>query len=648
MAPSPPLTPSQRRTPTNSTKATMMGLPGSLPGARRESDPNATPVAAGGDPALKRPVPQKTMLGMTSPFVAGPPQPLASKPGVDAPGEPSSEATSGTDEPASTPAGSPASGQGATSASASGAGTPSLPSTLDASAKRTMLGVAPPPGVLQAIRDANPALRRDASPAAQGEANPPAKRTMLGVPVPELAASAASDVAAPGSDGPAAAPAPEKKVAAKSARTMLGLAGATPSFPAPDELSAGEDGEAPSFTTSITGERAAPVPPRRRVLAAVVGAAIVLAGFAALWFATRTPELQLRVVQGEEGEQLEIELPSAAPGTKLRFLGNEQELHGGVARFPLSADSLALGENELTIGILRGNEITSTNVRLNVAYRARVELAGLSRDPPALDVVIEALPGSKVSVDNEPLALDARGHGVKSVPIPPQTGSKLAFTARYRVEPKDGPAIDGSLALSLPVTSLQIDRPGQNVTTDQAAIEVAGAVESGAEVLVEGQPVRVTEGRFLHRMKLGAPGEYTVHVLARGQGKAPRAVELKVTRVADLALAAASFKPDPALTYARIAQNPVIYRGQNVAFDGRVYNVEVKAGGSHLQMLARDCPGSQRCPLWVELPQDTDITTDTWVRVLGTVAGEQQFRSERNQVHTVPSVRAQFVLKLAR
>ena len=65
-------------------------------------------------------------------------------------------------------------------------------------------------------------------------------------------------------------------------------------------------------------------------------------------------------------------------------------------------------------------------------------------------------------------------------------------------------------------------------------------------------------------------------------------------------------------------------------------------------MLVRDCPGTQRCPLWVDIPQDTDVTADTWVRVLGTVAGEQQFRSERGQVHTVPSVRAQYVLKLAR
>jgi uncharacterized membrane protein YcgQ (UPF0703/DUF1980 family) len=92
----------------------------------------------------------------------------------------------------------------------------------------------------------------------------------------------------------------------------------------------------------------------------------------------------------------------------------------------------------------------------------------------------------------------------------------------------------------------------------------------------------------------------------------------------------------------------VIYRGQKVAFDGRVYHAEVDGGRSVLQMLVLDCPGQSRCPLWVEYPQATQVDLDSWVRVLGVVAGEQQFRSKQGQVHTVPSVNAQYVLKLAK
>jgi len=334
----------------------------------------------------------------------------------------------------------------------------------------------------------------------------------------------------------------------------------------------------------------------------------------------------------------------------VRFLGAERELTGGVARFPLTADALLLGDNELSIGVVPPTgDASITKVALHVAYRARVEVGGLAKDPPELAVVIEALPGSKVTLDGKPLALDARGRGTRTYPVAAQAGSKLAFSARYRIEPKDQPATEGQLALNLPVTSMRLERPGQSEVTDEQSVEVAGTVEAGAEISVNGQVLKTTaEGRFLHRARLPKPDEYTLHVVARKAGKAPRAVDLKVTRVADMAAAAASFDFDPELTYARIAQNPRIYTGQKVALEGRVYNVDVHEGTSHLQLLVRDCAGGQRCPLWVDVPHATDVKVHTWVRVLGSIAGEQQFRSEQGQVHTVPSMQAQYVLKLPR
>jgi hypothetical protein len=43
-------------------------------------------------------------------------------------------------------------------------------------------------------------------------------------------------------------------------------------------------------------------------------------------------------------------------------------------------------------------------------------------------------------------------------------------------------------------------------------------------------------------------------------------------------------------------------------------------------------------------PQGNDVSVDSWVRVLGTVDGEQQFRSEKNEIVTVPKIVAHFVL----
>jgi len=78
-----------------------------------------------------------------------------------------------------------------------------------------------------------------------------------------------------------------------------------------------------------------------------------------------------------------------------------------------------------------------------------------------------------------------------------------------------------------------------------------------------------------------------------------------------------------------------------VLFEGRVYNVSVQGGQSVIQILVRECPKGTRCSLWVTYPADTDATNNSWVRVLGTVQGQQQFRSENERIVTVPKVSAE-------
>jgi hypothetical protein len=175
-------------------------------------------------------------------------------------------------------------------------------------------------------------------------------------------------------------------------------------------------------------------------------------------------------------------------------------------------------------------------------------------------------------------------------------------------------------------------------------VEIAGAVDKDARVTIEGRAVEVRSGRFLHQYELPHVGNYAPEIVAMADGKAPRSVKLKIERVQDLRKAAEGFDPDPALTYAKIAQNPSIYRGQHVLFEGRVYNVNVEGGKSALQVLVRACPHGERCPLWVSYAAATELTVDSWVRVLGIVQGEQQFRSETEEVKSVPKVEAVFLL----
>ncbi len=430
-------------------------------------------------------------------------------------------------------------------------------------------------------------------------------------------------------------------------------------LPAPQRAAAGAGPARPRSFTPVSGAHQAfaeeepvlaPKGAGKGALYAGLGVLMAaLLGGVGFYLSTRPPALTAHVASAATGDELVVEVPGSAPGAKVRFAGAERPQTAGRASFPLSADALKLGENTLAIDLVEpGGSVDTSQIKLAVDYRVRTDLTALRSDPPAIEIVVDALPGSRLTLDGQAVPLDARGHAVKSYPVPAQAGARVEIQPRYRIDLPSGAPVEGVAGISLPVTSMQIDRPGAEDTTDQALIELAGAVETDAEVFVEGRPIEVRDGRFLHRAELPQPGDYVLHVIARAPGKAPRIQELRLRRVTDLTLAAASFKADASITYAKLMQNPLTYRGQNVAFDGRVYNVEVNAGRSLIQILVLNCPTSTRCPLWVEYPQATEATVDSWIRVLGSVTGEQQFKSKQGVVQSVPSVQAQYVLKLAR
>jgi len=632
------------------------------------------------------------MLGMMAPMLA---DTAANAPQATAPQAAPTPAVAPTPAAAPQPAPAPAEGLqhkktmlGMSPFAGMAAGTAPTPAAAPAV---TSTGAQPPGKLLTPAHGS--ASARPAAPAPSG---PPPKRTVFGVDEAELAPmqTAQTPVAQPGRQAdpshrtmlgvsPGAAPQPaapsgKPAIDPRTKQTMLGAApvmAQPPAAPAGPQVAAALS--APPRSTPVAVPVAAqPTPMNAQPLSfsrpapampdADDSVALPATGNKGLWIGvgamavvvivgallalklTSGPKLEVRILREGGSDALEIQAPGSAPGTKVRFGGIEQPLVAGRAKFPLLSDSLDVGDNELAIDVVSSSgSVDGATVALRVDYRVRTDLTPLSADPPAIDVLIDAVPGSRVTLDGQPVTLDARGHAVKRYVVPPQAGSSYALAARYAIAGAGAP-VQGDVSVTLPVTTMQIDKPGPDVVTDQASLEIAGGVEPGATVQVGGVPVVVNGGRFLYRASLPKAGDYTFDVIARLPGKAPRQVPIRARRVEDMALAAATFEADKTLTYARIAPNPVIYRGQKVAFDGRVYNVEVQAGRSLLQLLVLDCPGAQRCPLWVEYSQATDATVDTWVRVLGTVSGEQQFRSKQGQVQNVPSVNAQYVLRLAR
>ncbi|MEM9068858.1 MAG: hypothetical protein AAGE52_10145 [Myxococcota bacterium] len=426
---------------------------------------------------------------------------------------------------------------------------------------------------------------------------------------------------------------------------MLGAA-PPPSAPQPAEPAAVASAPMPAGDPSF-GE--VPGLPRRKgrtpwAILILVGFLLVAGGIGAYVFLGMGPDVRASIGQSESGEALLVDVPDAAEGTKVRFNGQEHVLAAGRASFALAANDLQLGDNELSVDVIApdGSSQQATVV-LSLAYRVRADLSALEEDPAQLRIVVDATPGSTVTLDEQAVTLDGTGHGRLSFPLEGGDGAVYERTVHYRVVTGEAPA-EGEVQVRVPFASLQIDRPGSRTVTDRESIELAGAAPASATVTVDGNPLEVREGRFLGRIELSELGESEHVVVAREPGRAPRTRTLTIRRVADLAAEAAAYEVDRSLTYTHIAQNPDSYRGQRVAFEGRVYNVDVHEGRSVMQIVARQCPAGQRCPLWVTFDGASEAELNTWVRVVGEIAGEQQFRSPSGQVLSVPRVDAVFVL----
>lgn len=489
----------------------------------------------------------------------------------------------------------------------------------------------------------------------------PTNRTMLGLPTvaaPEPAVAAvpspAEAVATPVTPSPSTEPiAPVSTSAAASA----GWTAAPDPVPPPDSARAPAVFSTPSrpraqVSYDVAPPAASTSSTRKLVSISIgllgLGLAAALAAAGAYWISQRGVAVRASIAHDAEGELLVLHVPEAPPGTFARFAGEERPVENGRVHFSVAADDLRIGDNHLAIDLVAGDgTLRKTTVTLTLDYRIRPTLEGLANEPAFLGIVVDAKPGLQAFVDEKPVPLDGDGHGSVSVPVALAAGEAalpvIEKDVRYRIVGAEHGG-QGVLKLRIPVTSLQIDRPGKELVTEASAIEIAGAVHPEASVEIDGARVKVEEGRFVHRVPLEGVGEHRPAIVVRQAGRAPRRKELRIRRVESIAAEAARFEVDAQLTYARLEQNPEIYRGRNLAFEGRVYNVEVSGGRSILQLLVKNCPTGKRCPLWVTYPAATDTIAQSWVRVLGKAAGEQQFRSESGRIIAVPRVDAEFVL----
>ncbi|MCG8555686.1 MAG: hypothetical protein MJD61_10435 [Proteobacteria bacterium] len=377
----------------------------------------------------------------------------------------------------------------------------------------------------------------------------------------------------------------------------------------------------------------------------------VAGGLAAWWFVGRSPtQLQVSLSQHNGQEQLHVTVTNAAPGTRVRLDGQERELKGGRASFEAGLDTLRVGDNALKLDVTTAAGETRTHSHtLTVPHRVLVQLAPLASEQPALEVMVQARMGTKVSVAGKPLQLDSRGQVAYRHPVEAtETGDQeVQVNIPYELLLPDGSSVRGKVSRTIPRVSLEIERPDSEVWTDASHVMVVGSVGSATQVRVHDKPAQVRDGRFSLNYPLPQRGDYTLVVVARSSEAAPRHKTLKVHRVRDLRASAARYAADAKLGYAMLSKDPEGHRGEKVAFEGLVYNVDSREGTS-LQIHVGTCPVKGGCPLWVSYWSAKAIAPRSWVRVAGLASGVQPVRSDTAGLQSVPSVRAAFVFVSAR
>ncbi|HEY1958694.1 MAG TPA: zinc-ribbon domain-containing protein [Polyangiaceae bacterium] len=577
-----------------------------------------TPVATAPQPT---PTAAQTMIGFTSPLA----------PKVDAP-------KSQQQPPAPAPAAAPPMMQTMLGFSAPDLGIPPAPAPAPAPVPvgaKTMLGIAAPGIAPLAASAPAPVPAPEPAPAPKAALG----GTMLGIAMPGIAPLHSQ----PGTAPPAVAP-PQ----APLARTMV--LEQAPIVPAPAPLAR----EAAPAAPVVVARRGIPL-----ALVAVLALLLVVGvGGAILYFSRGAPPMTATAKVSADGkEELHLVCAGCPDGTKATWQSHTATFAKNEADLELPSP-LAIGDNRFDIALDRPGVGRDETVKLvlPLAYRIRGDLSGIGATPPVVRVDVEALPGSTVTVDGKPVALDASGKATLTYDVTADTTGAADETRTierkmpYEVVGKDAKKSTGEVAIRVAVLPLHVDAPTASLVTDQATLWIAGKTAKGAVVTANGKSLAVdADGSFEGPIDLAA-GEQPIAIRTAPAGDAstkaaPRSATLTIKRVASLADEAATLEKTAALDAAALTRDPTAAEGQSTAIAGPV--VDARATHHRTALLVDDkrgCAKGASCLVRVDYGGDLDIRAGDTIDAFG-VATKPIATSDGK---TVPAVLASIVRKTKR
>ncbi|EYF08635.1 Large tegument protein [Chondromyces apiculatus DSM 436] len=400
-----------------------------------------------------------------------------------------------------------------------------------------------------------------------------------------------------------------------------------------------------------------PKPPRtkasRQALWLMVAGGVIALGsvlFVVFWPDPPPVTAQPRV--DESGRDvLEVRCPSCPDGTSVAVNGGQAKVMNGVAQVALGAP-IPIGKNRMKIAIDRpeGGQDETIAISVDVAYRISPDLATLQGEKPVLQVSVEALAGTEVTLDGKPLAL-SNGRAVAAIDVDksivgaadePRT---LARQIAYTVKPPDGPREQGVVSVSVGIVQLRIDAPGPSVVIDKESFVLQGRTAKGAQLRVGNHAIPVNDdGTFSREMNVSSIGATQFQVRAKLEGMAPRIVPIAVRRVERLETAAKEFLAQQPVGWAELLGDASAQVGKPVVLTGEVQETHRKGQAVVLLMTAPTsaaCQVASGCSARLLLGVDLKAQRGETVTAYG--RGAPPFQPEGGA--PVPEVQVEFALR---
>jgi hypothetical protein len=306
---------------------------------------------------------------------------------------------------------------------------------------------------------------------------------------------------------------------------------------------------------------------------------IIIAVATLVWW--KTIHLTVSVVTSETNtEQLRINCSNCQTGTTISLQGQSATFRDGQATLTLR-NRLTIGVNRLALEVKRPNRTRSeiVNASVPVEFRVTSDLSNLSKDPPQLLVVVEAIPQTLIQIDGRTLTVGTDGKLTIPVDVSEQLLGPSSGVVRferkldYTVTQKDGTVTAGSVVAKTGITALDVISPGLNHITPTATFTLSGRTSPRAKLTANGHLISIAaDGTFRQDMALSAPGATRLRVRAQEEGAAPRLVDISLERVTNLRQRADELSRSLETTYDGITKllseksdSPVALHGEVVA-----------------------------------------------------------------------------------